>query len=195
MDGLEEFRRVLKEYSSLALWAAGGSVIIPFVASFLSIIPPWPPRLDVITAVFQLLFLVFSYQNFKGSNKKRATRYINLCIFGCIFSIVTYILLFSNFTIFIPEKDNYIVVGYRCTTEALEIKDYAGKCPFLERDELKAASYVEHKLWTRGSISVVRTALIAIWFVFFSFLATALGVFIVFQMGRLGRVPQRPKPG
>ncbi|TAX63339.1 hypothetical protein ELI00_37485 [Rhizobium ruizarguesonis] len=182
MSGLDDFKQILKEYRGLALWAAGGSVAIPFVASFLSVIPPWPKGLDIITSVFQLLALIFAYQNFHGRSRRVATKAINRSIFGVALSIIFYLFMFSNFTIYVPETKQYIVIGFQCTDEAMYIPEYAQKCPYLEREDLKGANYVEHKLWTRSSISITRTILLSLWFLFFSFLATAIGVFLVFQI-------------
>jgi hypothetical protein len=66
ITGLDEFKRLLSEYKSLSVWAAGASIVVPFVASALSVIPPWPGGLDIITAVIQIGALVVAYQTFRN---------------------------------------------------------------------------------------------------------------------------------
>jgi hypothetical protein len=73
MNGLDDFKQVLSEFKNLSLWAAGASVVFPFIASFVSIIPPWPAGLNVITAIVQLVTLIVTYQTF-SRNAQRITR-------------------------------------------------------------------------------------------------------------------------
>src|SRR5262245_47935899 len=88
-SGLEEFKRMLSEYAQLSLWAAGGSLVIPFVASFLSIIPPWPSGLNVITSVIQLVTLAISYQN-ASQNKREVGRAMRSLAFAGFIMLLIY---------------------------------------------------------------------------------------------------------
>jgi hypothetical protein len=84
MTGLDDFKQLLKEYRGLSLWAAGGSVIFPFVASFVAIIALWPAGLNVITSVFQLLALIFVYQRYNSSSKAIITRNVTILFLGVL---------------------------------------------------------------------------------------------------------------
>ncbi len=66
----------------MSAWAAGGSVALPFIASFIAIIPPWPAGLNVMTAVFQLLALILVFQAYKRSSRAEVTRNIALLFAG-----------------------------------------------------------------------------------------------------------------
>jgi len=186
VTGLDDFKAVLKEYSNLAIWVAGGSVALPFIASFLSIIPPWPKGLDVITAIFQLLTLILVFQTLSGSSRRKVSRNVIILFVACFVTILAYIVVFISFTIYVPAAKRYIVVGYSCTSDAARV--YTDTCPDLGYSALAGVAFDEFRLWTKGSITLVRTGLIGIWFVFFVSLSALVGSFLVFQMSKKGRL-------
>jgi hypothetical protein len=188
MTGLDDFKLLLREFRNLAIWAAGGSVALPFIASFISVIPPFPTGLNIMTAVFQLVALVFVYQRYSGEPWGIITRNMGLLFVLIFVSIIGYMILFSMFTIYVPPAKRSIVIGYECTADAAKV--YGDKCPFLNLQQLASVAYDEFELWTKLSISVTRALLIALWIFFFICLAALLGKFLVYQMRR--RVRRKP---
>jgi hypothetical protein len=186
MTGLDEFKELLKEFRNLSVWAAGGSVVLPFIASFISVIPPFPSGLNVMTAVFQLVSLVFVYQRYSRSPRQVVTRNIGVLFVVLFITIIAYMILFSLFTVYVPPAKRSIVIGYQCTNEALTV--YREKCPFLNLQELASVAYDEFELWTKFSVALTRALLVALWFFFFICLAALLGKFLVFQMRKRVRV-------
>ncbi len=183
MTGLEEFKAVLKEYRNLSLWAAGGSVALPFVASFVAVIPPWPTGLNVITAIFQFLALVFVYQRYSAAPRRIITRNITILFGACFVLFLIYIVLFSMMTIYVPMAKKSIIIGFRCRSEAVVV--FRQKCPNdIGLDDLAAVAFDEFEIWTKASIALTRSLLIGIWFLFFICLASLIGKFLVFQMRR-----------
>lgn len=57
------------------------------------------------------------------------TRNIALLFAACFLIIVVYVLLFSLFTIQLPQAKRSIVVGYQCLANARLV--YGADCPFL----------------------------------------------------------------
>src|ERR1700719_2594580 len=98
MTGLDEFKRVLSEYKNLSLWAAGGSVVFPFIASFLSVIPPWPAGLNIITSVIQLGALIVTYQTFRGRSRLVKRNVKLWALVGLVF-VLAYMFMFTLFTL------------------------------------------------------------------------------------------------
>jgi hypothetical protein len=185
MSGLDDFKSLLDEFGKMSAWAAGGSVALPFIASFISIIPPWPASLNVMTAIFQLLALILVFQAYKRTPRAKVTRNIALLFAACFLIIVVYVVLFSLFTIHVPQASRSIVVGYECLANAKRV--YGADCPFLNLDQLASASYDEFLLWTKPSIAVMRAIFIVLWFLFFICLAALIGKFLVYQMRAPGR--------
>ena len=188
MTGLDDFKRLLEEFKGLSVWAAGGSVVLPFIASFISVIPPWPAGLNVMTSIFQLVALIVVYQIYSGSKRATISRNIAALAAMLFVIILIYLVLFSMLTIYVPEAKRSIIIGYECTSNARIV--FGDKCPGLGLEDLASHAYDEFELWTRSSIAVSRTALIALWFAFFFFLAALIGKFLVYQMKRKVRAPK-----
>jgi len=186
--GLDEFKSVLKEFRSVSIWAGISSVAVPFLAAFAGVIPPWPTGIEYITAVFQLLGIMFVYQMYGESAGAQVNRNIRILSIFAFVSFVVYLLAFSQFSIYIPSRNAYVMIGYACTTKAATV--YGDACPFLNLDALKNSLYDEFDLWTKSSISIVRTALTALWFAFFISLSAFVGQFLIFQKTR--RVTAKP---
>jgi hypothetical protein len=184
-SGLEEFKGVLSEYAKLSVWAVGGSVVTPFIASFLSIIPPWPSGLNVITSVIQLVTLAISYQG-ASQNKREVGRAMRWLAFAGFIGLLIYMGAFTMFTIYVPPVRRSIVIGYECLEDARKI--FGSRCPFLTLDDLSAAAFDEFLIWTRPSITFVRVLLVGLWLALFICLALLLGQFLAFQMRRRVKV-------
>ena len=184
MSGLDEFKLVLSEYKNLAVWAAGASIVIPFVASFLSVIPPWPDGLDVLTAVIQLGALIVAYQTFRN-HAQLIGRSVKLWAIAGLSALLLYLAAFSMFTVYDPGTSHSYVIGFQCSPGTQQLSDlhkFAGTCPFLQYDDLRTVAYNASILWTKSSLTTVRIILIALWFSLFICLAFLIGRFLVFQM-------------
>ncbi len=191
MSGLDDFKALLSEFRNLSLWAAGGSVVLPFIASFVAVIPPWPAGLNVMTGVFKLLALIFVFQAYSKAPRARTTRSIGILFLAAFVIFIVYVVLFSLFTIYVPEVKRTIVVGYDCRADARLV--YGDDCPFLKLEHLAAVAYDEFVLWTKPSIAVMRAIFIGLWFLFFICLAASIGRFLVYQMRASGRKSTAPK--
>ncbi|MGZ8330271.1 MAG: hypothetical protein ACXWVA_04405 [Rhodoplanes sp.] len=186
MTGLDEFKRVLSEYKNLSLWAGGASVIFPFIASFLSVIPPWPAGLNIITSVMQLGALVVSYQTFRNTARS-VSRNVKLWAALGFMVVLIYMVAFTMLTVYVPYAQRSIVIGFQCLPDAQHVFDqsqYIAKCPFLGVEELSAVAFNEFQLLTKFSIAIARMLLIALWFAIFICLAFLIGQFLVYQMRR-----------
>jgi hypothetical protein len=193
--GLDDFKSVLKEFRSLSIWAGASS--IPFVAAFAGVTPPFPKNIEYITAVCQLLVMMYMYQVFTRASAATTRRIMSLLLAASTVMFFAYLFLFSQFTIRIPGMrdvtgmSDVIIIGYQCSPRALEA--YGEACPFLGIQELKGAQYNEFELWTKFSLSTMRTVLTSLWCLFFAALAAFVGQFLVFQRRRtlISDRPQR----
>jgi len=178
--GLVGFKELLKEFRGLSAWAVGGSVAVPFAAALAALSPPWPPAIVLVTAIAELVALIYVYQFLKMSKRKSIDRImvgsgLLLVVFGSV-----YLFAISLYTYEVPTTKERFVKGYRCTSEAsLVFKD---KCPDLGVDELKTAEYEAERLWTAQSIATTRMSIVALWIATFVALTVLVGGFLVYQM-------------
>ena len=71
------------------------------------------------------------------------------------------------------------------------IRSYVGsmvafgkECPLLGFNQLRQAEFEEELLWTPVSVSFMKSLILIVWLACFAALTTALGSFVVFQMGQ-----------
>src|SRR5262249_42069341 len=69
-SGLAGFKDLLKEFRGLSAWTVGAGVAVPFAAALASLAPPWPPGVVLVTAVVELVALVFVYQFLKLARRR-----------------------------------------------------------------------------------------------------------------------------
>jgi hypothetical protein len=178
--GLDGFKALLKEFRGLSIWAVGGAMAVPFAASLADLSPPWPSGIVPVTAVIELLTLVLVYQFFKSSKRIVINRIILISL--ALFAIAGsgYLITVSLYTFQIPKTSERYVKGYECTPDAKLV--FRDRCPDLGLDELRTAAYEADRLWTRKSITVMRTSIVSIWSLTFIGLSFGLGAFLVYQM-------------
>jgi hypothetical protein len=194
MTGLEEFENLLNEFKKLSTWAASGGIAMPFIAYFASVIPPFPPGMSFMTAVFQLATIAFAYQKYRGKPKYIITRNMRTLLISLFVILTIYIILFSMFTIYIPTAHRSIVIGFQCKPNTAAV--FGGKCPFLSLEDLSGVAFDEFELWTPASIAITRSVLAGVWFSFFIALASFLGQFLVYQTSKVkDSYSPRPRKG
>jgi ABC-type xylose transport system permease subunit len=179
-SGLVGFKELLKEFRGLSLWAVGGSVAVPFAAALAALSPPWPPSIVLVTAVAELVALIYVYQFLKKAKRKSINKILALSgFFVAIFGAI-YLVAISLYTYQVPTTKERFVKGYRCTQEAATV--FKDKCPDLSLDQLKTAEYDADRLWTSRSIAVTRLTIVGLWLAAFVALSVLVGSFLVYQM-------------
>ena len=189
-SGLVGFKDLLKEFRGLSVWAVGGSVAVPFAAALAALSPPWPPAIVLVTAVAELVALIYVYQFLKKARRKLIDRILAvsgmlLVVFGA-----AYLMTVSLYTYEVPTTKERFVKGYQCTADAVAV--FKEKCPDLGLDELKTAEYTAARLWSERSIAITRLTLVALWLAAFTALSVLVGSFLVYQMGAGGTIRKRP---
>jgi uncharacterized membrane protein (GlpM family) len=139
-DGLDAFRRLLKEFRSLGLWAVGGAAI-PFVAALLSITPPWPPAgIAPLTSILVLIANVIVFQFLRTAARRKINRTIISSSLAMAVVAPVYLVALSLFTYDVPTDGTRGVKGFACTQAVRETPGYAENCPFLTTAQIGGPS-------------------------------------------------------
>ena len=178
--GLVGFKELLSEFRGLSIWAVGGSLAVPFAAAVASLSPPWPPAIVLVTAVAELVALIYVYQFLKSAKRRSINRIIAATGPALVILGAAYLVGVSLYTYEVPTTKQRFVKGYVCTEEAVSV--FKQKCPDLGIDELKQAEYDADRLWTSRSIAMTRLAIVALWLAAFVALSILVGSFLVYQM-------------
>ena len=109
--GLVGFKELLKEFRGLSVWAVGGSVAVPFAAALASLSPPWPPAIVLVTAIAELVALIYVYQFLKSARRKSVNRI--LAISGLLLFLfgAAYLAAVSLYTYEVPTTKQRFVKG------------------------------------------------------------------------------------
>lgn len=190
-SGLVGFKELLEEFKGLSVWAVGGSVAVPFAAALASLSPPWPRAIVLVTAVAELVALIYVYQFLKSLKRKNINRIIAVSGLLLVLFGVVYLAGVSLYTYEVPTTKQRFVKGYVCTVDASAV--FKEKCPDLGMDELKTAEYDADRLWTARSIAATRLALVGLWLAAFVALSVLVGSFLVYQL-QVSSNPKRRAP-
>jgi len=178
---LSAFRKMLREYRSL-LVVAIGSGAAPIAAALVSLSPAWPNAIIGLTTITQLLVAMLVFQLLRSASKRIITRVMVcgiaiICILLPIYLLVTDLFVYSE-----PQSKMRFIIGFQCTEEAKIV--FGDKCPFLGLDEISLANYEEERMWTRTSISVMKSLIVILWLACFSALSVTVASFVLFQANR-----------
>jgi hypothetical protein len=176
--GLDGFKELLKEFRELGLWAAGGATV-PFAAHLVSLSPPWPKGIVVVTSVVELIALVFVYQFVKSGRRRTVNRILMVGALAMTVAGMVYLLGNSIYTFEVPTTKERFVKGFVCTENAQLV--FKERCPALDLDDLATANYEAERLWTPESIAMTRVGLVFFWLVAFVALSVTIGSFVVYQ--------------
>jgi len=177
-NGFDEFKKVLHNFRYLSTWIAGASLAAPFVIALIDVVPPWPKKLSGITAIVELVVLIFTFQAFRGASRKKTNRRMKIAMIVAGCCALIYLSLFVRYTFVIPTTKEIGIKGFVCTPEAKAV--FHG-CDFDDEEALASAEYEAHRIWTPWSIDVIRLGLLCLWIALFWTISFFIGLFIVYQ--------------
>jgi hypothetical protein len=154
---------VLDRLRSPFPWAIAGVVAVPFGAAYGEFTPPWPPHVEIATAILQAVTFTLSRHRLRTASTAAINRMIAAAAVILALASTAYLLAGSLYIYQTPTTKERWVKGFTCSPEAQMI--YKDKCPYLGVDELRGAEYEAERLWTVQSIAVVKVALVALWLI------------------------------
>lgn len=165
--GVAEAIHQLSTASARWLWGTVYALTVALPAGFAlaRVAPPWPDGVAVITSLVLVAGLALSAQllHARSASRHRAALLISSTL--VVVGLSAYFLGVSTFTYQVPTTHERYARGYECTEDALLL--FKERCPDLGLDELQTAEYEAERLWTSGSIAVVRSSLLGVWLLSF----------------------------
>lgn len=159
------------------------------IASFAGLAPVWPPAVALLTSLFTLIAVIFSFQFFRRAAKQRVSAVMMRALAVMVAALLAYLLVFDTFTFALPTTGELIYVGCGWSELAKEVADQylfdpkAG-CPGDYHRVLAASEYESIVIWTRGGLTAVKMGLVMLWLGLFASVAIFIGAFLVYQSGR-----------
>lgn len=183
----DDFLVMMSRFKRLSFLAIGAGVAVPFVAGLASISPPWPPGVELMTAVVELLALILVFHILYRKKRRRATLVLGSSAALLIITAAAYLVLSSLLTFTTPEPGNTRQVkGLVCQSHIEET--FPSQCPLdITAETLAGAGWDPDQIWTPTSIAAGRAVLTLVWMMSFIFLSSTFGAFIVYQSGQSAR--------
>jgi hypothetical protein len=153
-------------------WAVASVLALPFAAAYGELTPPWPPRVEIVTAVIGAVAFMLSGHWLRAMRQAVVNRVIVGSAGAFVVAVCVYMLAASIYIYQVPTTKERWVKGYACSMEAALL--YKDKCPYLGVDELRGAEYEAERLWSVQSIATIKVMLLAMWLVTFIALATLI---------------------
>lgn len=157
---LDQFKALLREVAGISKYALAGVTALPLVTLAVDLSPPWPRGVSVATSLLELIVLVLAYHYAKGARRVTINRALAVGSALLVVASLAYFTLLSLFSYEGPSGERF-VKGYECTAAAKLL--YESTCPLLPKNEIASANYAADRLWTSGSIVVVRVSLLITW--------------------------------
>ncbi len=158
-------------------WAVAAVIALPFAAAYGALTPPWPPGVEIVTAMLEAVAFVLANHWLRPASRAAINRVIVATSIALAIASCAYMLAASVYIYQVPTTKERWVKGYACSQEAQLI--YKDKCPHLGVDELRGAEYEAERLWSVQSIATVKVALVAMWLVAFISVATLIAGMLV----------------
>ena len=184
--GLDEFKVVLGDFRSVAALVAKGALAIPFADLLLrlfdtGISPPWPPGILIITSIAELITLIFIFNFFFDAREKTSRSLMVGLLAILLISFTAYLILFSTYTVNHPKTHQPIILGYTPVNNDIEQAVIDG---YTAEQLLSENEFSPSKIWTKGSITVVRVGILFGWMVVFISLSSFIAFFVMLQRKR-----------
>jgi hypothetical protein len=192
MSAFQDFLDTLKKYRSFLVWIIGVSIALPMAAAQVDLTPPWPKGVVLLTAIWQAIAIVASFQFAHRLTRKSANKALAWSISLTMACSLTYGVALSQLTFEGGGARERLVKGLSCSDEALMLEKYRHKCPLLN-DQLINSAETTEQLWTPTSITASRITLLSLWLLFYLPLAASIALFIVFQSQQKSRFKGPPR--
>ena len=183
MSGLTDFRNFFASF--VGLIAAGvATTALVLVTALVGIAPPWPTAIVQITAIAQLLALIFVYQKLARAGRARIEKRMQTNAILLVVLAVVYLGLHSLLVFSMPNGD-LGARGLICSADAAKL--FPNSCPFLERIQISTVEFESDRLWTPAGLAISRLGLLIAWVGAFACLVNVVAAFVVFQRRQPGQ--------
>jgi len=177
---LHEFTEVLADFRQLGSLALKGAVAVPLADTWLKLGPPPTSAIAVLTSLMEFISVIWVFHFWQASKERQLGKRMKVALGGFAVGLVCSLALMWQFTVLPGHGRERVIVGFQLRQDVKPVlsPQYA---PY---DALRDNEYDPDKVWTRESITILRTLITVIWIFTFTSLAVYLTAFIMLQRCR-----------
>jgi hypothetical protein len=162
---------------------AAGCVIPSLLLSEfgIALAPPWPNRWAVAIATLPIPLLVYlGLANWSTSQRPvQLQQVMRWSVAAFVASAIAYLLLFLQFAVPLPDHWHREIGGFTYTPKA---QTYREQNPGIsEKDLIQDSGNDVEKVYTRGSLTAARAALVGSWLAIFLFGSSLASMYLIMQ--------------
>jgi hypothetical protein len=179
-NGLSEFKEVLTDFRQLGSLALKGAVAAPLADIWLKLGPPPAKAIGVLTALVEFVAVVCVFQ-FWSKTKERKLSVLMLIALGIfLVGLLSSLVLLQRFTVSPGQGRDRVVEGYSLRPDMKLVVNEL----YDPEQALRESEYDPDKVWTKESITVIRTLITVTWMATFACFAVYLTAFVILQRRR-----------
>jgi len=180
---LKEFKEVLSDFRQLASLALKGAVAAPLADLWLKIGPPPTKPIAVLSSLMEFVAVVWVFQFWYSIDERNLNIRMKTALGIFCIGIATALVLLWTFTILPGQSRERVIEGFRLVPSVKPLINDS----YTAEQALRESEYDADKIWTRGSIVLMRASIILTWMASFASLAVYLTTFIILQRRRSAR--------
>jgi hypothetical protein len=176
-NGISEFKAVLSNFQQLGSLAIKGAIAAPLADIWLDLGPPPAKVVGGLTALIEFVVVVTVFQ-FWFNCEERKLRFRMLIALGVfVVCLLSSIMLLDKFTVSPGVGRDRVIEGYSLRPDVEPLINES----FTPEQALRESEYDPDKVWTRGSIALLRALITVTWIAAFAGFAAYLTLFVISQ--------------
>lgn len=187
-NGLTEFKETLTDFRQLGSLAIKLAIAAPLADIGLNLGPPPKNSVAILTSLMEFAAIVWVFHFWHDAEARKLNVRMKAALALFCFGILGSLILLQRFTVLPGQGRERVIEGI---TLRPDVRLLLGPS-YAPEDALRDSEYDPDKVWTSGSVAVLRTIVTAVWLLTFVSLAVYLTTFILLQRRRSS--PEAPHP-
>ena len=179
-NGISEFKAVLSDFQQLGSLALKGAIAAPLADIWFKLGPPPAKAMGGLTALIQFVVVVFVFQFWFNSEERKLRFRMLIALSVFVVCLLSSLMLLDGFTVSPGVGRDRIIEGYSLRPDVKHLVNES----YTPEQALTESEYDPDKVWTRGSIAVLRALITVTWMATFAGFAVYLTLFIILQRRR-----------
>jgi hypothetical protein len=175
--GLVEFKEVVADFRDLGALAVKGAVAVPLIDVWLKIGPPPAQAIAGLASLIEVIAAAWVFQFGFNREEERLRLWMKAALAVFVLCLVSSLALLQRFTVMPGQGRERVVEGFWLRPDVKPLINDS----YTPEQALRESEFEPSKVWTSGSIAVLRTGLTVMWLATYASFAVYLTTFVILQ--------------
>ena len=187
-SGLTEFRETLADFRQLGSLAIKLAIAAPLADIALNLGPAPKNSVAILTSLMEFVAIVWVFHFWHDAEAGKLNVRMKAALAFFCFGLLGSLILVQRFTVLPGQGRERVIEGI---TLRPDVRLLVG-ASYTPEDALRDSEYDPDKVWTSGSVGVLRAIVTVVWLLTFVSLAVYLTTFILLQRRRSSQEAPHP---